>query len=108
MDIRTLRTELNNLLIKDPQADIIIEQMLDLWRVWEENKEATSTQEFYRGLAALKQFNALMFKARPVKSRGKNPPLDPNHPMAKLLNKHLQRSEVNADDPGENNGNGKK
>lgn len=40
--------------------NLLISQLTDLWRVWEANKNAKSTQEYYRGLSSLKQFNAIL------------------------------------------------
>ena len=97
MTVEQVRENLSELLFHDPNADLLIDQLCQLWSVWKKNENETQPQKYYQGLTSLKQFNSILFRVRPRVPRGKEP-IGADTPMAKLLAKHLNRSEANAVD----------
>ena len=92
--VEKLRENLSELVFHDPNADVMVNQLCDLWQVWLDKKDSEKQQVYYQGLASLKLFNTILNRLRPRAPRGKSPP-KASDPMGILLAKHLNRSEAN-------------
>lgn len=60
MSVEEIRDYLKYTFSDQPNFDLILSQGIDLWSNWLKYKNAQVTQDYYRGLASLKQFNRLV------------------------------------------------